>query len=138
MLLDTHLTPFSQTNLNFNPTKYVYSGSREEKSRLIREDKLPTATEVIRSDLDARDLYRNAVQTKLDDARAEFVYQKKSGFEDASELVRLLREAQGAIDKWFASFPTRTCGRRWRSSRTSKGADATFRVLPARSAYVTS
>ena len=104
-MLDTHLTPFAQTNLNFNPTKYVYSGSREEKSRLIREDKLPTATEVIRSDLDARDLYRNAVQTALDDARAEFVYQKKNDFEDASELVGLLREAQAAIDKWFGFVP---------------------------------
>ncbi|KAL9186489.1 hypothetical protein ACHAXT_005727 [Thalassiosira profunda] len=93
------------TNLNFNPTKYVYSGSREEKSRLIREDKLPTATEVIRSDLDARDLYRNAVQTALDDARAEFVYQKKNGFKDASELEGLLREAQAAIDKWFGFVP---------------------------------
>lgn len=73
------------TNLNFNPNKYVYSGSKEEKSKLIREDKLPTARDVIRSDLDARDLYRNAVQTALDDSKAEFLYQKKNSFEDVSE-----------------------------------------------------
>ena len=93
------------TNINFNPNKYVYSGSKEEKSRLIREDKLPTATDVIRSDLDARDLYRNAVQTALDDARAEFVYQKKNGFEDVSDLVALLKDARVAIDKWFGFIP---------------------------------
>ena len=54
------------TNLNFNPNKYIYSGSNEEKSKLIREDKLPTTTDVIRSDLDARDLYRNALQKVAD------------------------------------------------------------------------
>ena len=47
------------TNLNFDKNKYVYSGSKEEKKKLVREDRLPSATEVIRSDLDARDLYRN-------------------------------------------------------------------------------
>ncbi|KAL7526646.1 hypothetical protein ACHAXR_001575 [Thalassiosira sp. AJA248-18] len=93
------------TNLNFNPNKYVYSGSKEEKSKLIREDKLPTTTDVIRSDLDARDLYRNALQTALDDAKAEFSYQKKVDFEDPSELVGLLKNARVAIDKWFSFIP---------------------------------
>jgi hypothetical protein len=46
----------SVTNLNYNPNKYVYSGSREEKKKLIREGRLPSASDVIRSDLDARDL----------------------------------------------------------------------------------
>ncbi|KAL7553266.1 hypothetical protein ACHAWF_016521 [Thalassiosira exigua] len=93
------------TNLNFDPNKYVYSGTKEEKSQRIREGRLPTATEVIRSDLDARDLYRNAVQTALEDARAEFVYQKRNGFEDPKELVALLRDARGAIDRWFGFVP---------------------------------
>mmetsp|Transcript_37370 Transcript_37370/g.78810 ORF Transcript_37370/g.78810 Transcript_37370/m.78810 type:complete len:321 (+) Transcript_37370:126-1088(+) len=93
------------TNLNFNRNKYVYAGSKEEKSKLIREDKLPTATDVIRSDLDARDLYRNVVQTALEDARAEFVYQKKVGFEDVSDLVGLLKDARTGIDKWFSFIP---------------------------------
>ena len=93
------------TNLNFNPNKYVYSGSREEKSKLIREDRLPTTTDVIRSDLDARDLYRNAVQTALDDAKAEFLYQQKNGFEDVADLVSILKDARVAIDMWFAFIP---------------------------------
>jgi hypothetical protein len=93
------------TNLNFNPNKYVYSGTKEEKKRLIREDKLPTTTDVIRSDLDARDLYRNALQTALEDSTAEFLYQKKNKFEDPSDLVGLLKDAKVAIDKWFSFIP---------------------------------
>ncbi|KAL7470308.1 hypothetical protein ACHAXS_010532 [Conticribra weissflogii] len=101
------------TNLNFNPEKYVYSGSAEEKKRMIREDKLPTAVDVIRSDLDARDLYRNVVQTKLEDAKAEYLYQTKQvGGNDGdvekfevSELLSLLRDAQNAADKWFSFIP---------------------------------
>lgn len=93
------------TNLNFNPNKYVYSGSKEEKSKLIRDDKLPTTTDVIRSDLDARDLYRNALQTALDDSLAEFLYQKKNNFEDTADLVGLLKDAKVAIDKWFSFIP---------------------------------
>ena len=93
------------TNINFNPNKYTYSGTSEEKSKLIREDKLPTAKDVIRSDLDARDLYRNALQTSLDDAKAEYLYQKKNDFESPDELVSILRDAQRAIDKWFGFIP---------------------------------
>jgi len=103
------------TNLNFNPNKYVYSGSKEEKSKMIREDKLPSTTTVIRSDLDARDLYRNAVQTSLEDSCAEFVYLEKVGFvvdddeggggSSVDDLVGLLRDARVAIDKWFSFIP---------------------------------
>jgi len=103
------------TNLNFNPNRYVYSGSKEEKSRLIREDKLPSTTTVIRSDLDARDLYRNAVQTALEDACAEFAYLERVGFvvdddgggssSSVDDLVGLLRDARVAIDKWFSFIP---------------------------------
>ena len=93
------------TNINFNPNKYKYSGTSEEKSKLIREDKLPTAKDVIRSDLDARDLYRNALQTSLDDAKAEYIYEKKNDFESVEELVSILKDAQRAIDKWFSFIP---------------------------------
>jgi hypothetical protein len=96
------------TNLNFNPNKYVYRGSKEEKKIMIREGRLPSANDVIRSDLDARDLYRNVVQTTVDDARAEFVYQKRVGFDeddDGSELVRLLNDAKSAVDSWFGFIP---------------------------------
>jgi hypothetical protein len=107
------------TNLNYNSNQYVFSGTQEEKRALIREDRLPSTVEVIRSDLDARDLYRNALQTALEDARAEYLYQKKrrDGEEgrkddgrdevemDLSELVALLKEAKLAIDKWFSFVP---------------------------------
>ena len=66
---------------------------------------MPTTTDVIWSDLDARDLHRNALQTSIDDARAEFSYQKKNSFEDVTELVGLLKDAQVAIDKWFSFIP---------------------------------
>lgn len=93
------------TNLNFNPSKYKFSGTKEEKSIMIRNDKLPTAKEVIRSDLDARDLYRNALQTALDDAKAEYLYQKKQNNFDTSDLEELLKDACKAIDKWFSFIP---------------------------------
>ncbi|KAL7474240.1 hypothetical protein ACHAW6_000225 [Cyclotella cf. meneghiniana] len=98
------------TNLNFNTQRYTFRGSKEEKSRLIREDKLPTAGDVIRSDLDARDLYRNAIQTALEDAKAEFLYQKSKVGNDALqfdsvELVSLLRDAKRAVDSWFSFIP---------------------------------
>jgi hypothetical protein len=93
------------TNINFNTKKYAFSGSKEEKSKLIREDKLPTAGDVIRSDLDARDLYRNAVQTGLDDARAEYLYQKRQEEFDVQELVGLLSDAKRAVDSWFGFIP---------------------------------
>ena len=94
--------------MNFNPNKYVYSGSKEEKKMMIREGRLPSTNDVIRSDLDARDLYRNVVQTAVDDARAEFVYQKRVGFEEddgSDELVRLLNDAKSAVDSWFGFIP---------------------------------
>ncbi len=79
-----------------------------------------TTVEVIRSDLDARDLYRNALQTALEDARAEYLYQTKNSKKrrvgeieksegedemDLSELISILKEAKLAIDKWFSFVP---------------------------------
>lgn len=93
------------TNLNYNPNQYVFSGTPEEKRALIRQDRLPSTVEVIRSDLDARDLYRNALQTALEDARAEYLYQIKKEEMDLSELVSVLKEAKFAIDKWFSFVP---------------------------------
>ena len=95
------------TNLNFNRNKYSFKGSAEEKSALIRNDRLPTATDVIRSDLDSRDLFRNQMQTSLEDAKAEYIYIKKECGGDVSkadltELIALLSAAKTAIDKWFA------------------------------------
>ena len=94
------------TNVNFNRNKYEFKGSKEEKSSMIRSDRLPTTNDVIRSDLDSRDLFRNQVQTSLEDAKAEYLYIKKESGGDASkadvsELIGLLTDAQVAIDKWF-------------------------------------
>ena len=104
------------TNLNYNPSKYEWKGSKEEKSRRIRSDQMPTTTEVIRSDLDARDLYRNQVQTALEDAKAEYLFQKKrivsqngdnnKAFE-TEDLLELLKQAQASVDKWFSFIPDR-------------------------------
>ena len=98
------------TNLNFNSNKYQWVGSSQEKSQRIRSDRLPTTTDVIRSDLDARDLYRNQVQTSLEDAVAEFIYQKKECGDnvqkfDATELLDILKLAQTSVDKWFGFIP---------------------------------
>ena len=104
------------TNLNFSPTEYKWVGSTEEKSRRIRSDRLPTTTDVIRSDLDARDLYRNQVQTALEDARAEWVYQMKESNDnssnsvdlrkfDTTDLQDILKQAQVSVDKWFGFIP---------------------------------
>jgi hypothetical protein len=112
------------TNLNYNPNQYVFGGTTEEKRALIREDRLPSTVEVIRSDLDARDLYRNALQTALEDSRAEYLYQMKRQMNgekeeegrmkdgesekqtmDLTELVGLLKQAKFAIDKWFSFVP---------------------------------
>lgn len=98
------------TNLNFNSNKYQWVGSSQEKSQRIRSDRLPTTTDVIRSDLDARDLYRNQVQTSLEDAVAEYIYQKKECGDnvrnfDATELLDILKLAQTSVDKWFGFIP---------------------------------
>mmetsp|Transcript_26426 Transcript_26426/g.40051 ORF Transcript_26426/g.40051 Transcript_26426/m.40051 type:complete len:358 (-) Transcript_26426:203-1276(-) len=100
------------TNLNFNRNRYEWKGSTEEKRQRIRSDKLPTTTDVIRSDLDTRDLYRNEVQTALEDAKAEYLYQKKQSGNDGdgldfSELLEILMQAQLSIDKWFKFIPDR-------------------------------
>ena len=95
-------------NLIFGDS-YLLTASQEERSRLIRTyDQLPDVTSVIRSDLDLRDLFRNQVLTKMEDAKAELVYQCSKNNEsefDASELVSLLSEAQSCCDKWFEFVP---------------------------------
>jgi hypothetical protein len=91
------------SNLNFDPGTLVLTGSREERSRLIREERIPDVKTVIASDMGLRYLLRNDILTALDDARAELRYQMKLGPSevDGSDLLELLLAAQGACDKWF-------------------------------------
>jgi len=93
------------SNLNFNPDRFVLTGTREEKSKLIREDKVPDVKGVIASDMGLRYLLRNDVLTGLDDARAELRYQMKQNVAaaavDGKDLLDLLLAAQKALNKWF-------------------------------------
>lgn len=91
------------SNLNFTPDKFLLTGTKEERSKLIREDRLPDVKTVIASDMGLRYLLRNDVLTACDDARAELTYQlKQSESEvDGSDLLELLSDAQTALNKWF-------------------------------------
>ena len=95
------------SNLNFNSDKFVLTATKEERSRLIREDKIPDVKSVIASDMGLRYLLRNDILTACDDARAELRYQMKQSDSnvtadvDGSDLLELLQTAQGACNKWF-------------------------------------
>ena len=91
---------------------YTLNVSPPQKSKMIRQDLLPDVKQVIQSDLDLRDLYRNAVMSHVDDARAELRYLiglwdayllKKERDDDlnAKELVTLLQDANSVCDDWF-------------------------------------
>ncbi|KAL3823579.1 hypothetical protein ACHAXA_002920 [Cyclostephanos tholiformis] len=62
------------SNLNFDPGAFLLTGSLEECSRLIREDRIPDVKTVIASNMGLRYLLRNDILTALDDARAELRY----------------------------------------------------------------
>ena len=91
------------SNLNFDPGSFVLTGTREERSRLIREDRVPDVKTVIASDMGLRYLLRNDLLTACDDARAELRYQMEQspGEVDGSELLEVLLAAQSACEKWF-------------------------------------
>ena len=92
-------------NLIFGDSSLL-TASKLEKSKMIRDDRIPGVTSVIRSDLDLRDLYRNQVLTAVDDARAELKYQlQQQETLDASELVAVLSVAQTSCNKWFDFVP---------------------------------
>ena len=92
--------------------RYTLNVTPQEKSKMIRQELLPDVKQVIQSDLDLRDLYRNAVMSHVDDARAELRYVSglwesyllKNKWDDdlnAGELVTLLQDANSACDDWF-------------------------------------
>lgn len=89
-------------SLTFGDT-YQLTASKEDKKRMIRNDKLPTLTAVIVSDLDLRDLYRNQFLTAIEDATAEVAYQVKQTPDgiDRADAVALVDDAYVACKKWF-------------------------------------
>lgn len=91
------------SNLNFNSQEFILTATREERSRLIRDDKIPDVKTVIASDMGLRYLLRNDVLTACDDARAELNYQMKQdpNSVDGGELLDILLMAQNACTKWF-------------------------------------
>ena len=68
------------------------------KKKYIRaNDGLPNVKKVISADLELRDLYRNQVEWKLDDAAAE-LYSTSC---DGDELQDLLQDAAASYDQWL-------------------------------------
>ena len=90
----------------FSQDKFILTGSKNERSKLIREDRIPDVKTVIASDMGLRYLFRNDILTACDDARAELKYQVKQADTEAAavdgrELLDLLLVAQSACNKWL-------------------------------------
>ncbi len=91
------------SNLNFDPGSFVFTGTREERSKLSREDSVTNVKTVIASDMGLRYIFRNDLLTTWDDARAELRYQMEQspGEVDDIKLLEVLLAAQSACEKWF-------------------------------------
>jgi hypothetical protein len=94
--------------LEFDSAKYALTASPEKRKQLIRNDALPDVKSVIASDMGLRYLYRNDILSAMDEAKAELLYLRAEAEKedvdqiDGSELLRLLRQAQEACDKWLS------------------------------------
>jgi hypothetical protein len=85
-------------NLRFGES-YMLTATGSTKKELIRQyDGLPDVKLVISADLDLRDLYRNQVQTTIEDIQAELY----RSVPDPAEVVALLAEAKKVYGSWFA------------------------------------
>ena len=81
---------------------YLLTTDQAIKSRIIRRDGgIPTVQQVVIADLDLRDLYRNEMQTLIDDARAELYSPNRSW----KELNSLLTKALQTSDNWLSFIP---------------------------------
>lgn len=85
-------------NLRFSDT-YILTADPIIRKSMIRNDLLPDIKTVITSDLDLRDLYRNELQTSIDDIQAE-LYNKNNN-PDPMEVQELLYTAIDAIENWL-------------------------------------
>lgn len=87
-------------NLRFADS-YVLTASNEDRRSYVRKyNQLPNVKQVVAADLDLRDLYRNLVETKMDDAQAE-LYQTDDHM-NVEEFQSLLQEVNDAYRQWFA------------------------------------
>ena len=84
---------------------YQLTADKQVRQTLIRNDALPNVNAVVTSDLDLRDLQRNAVLQNMDDARAEIQYQLRQETVDIQEVVMFLQAAENACNEWFALIP---------------------------------
>ncbi|KAL3907310.1 MAG: hypothetical protein SGILL_008927 [Bacillariaceae sp.] len=83
---------------NSNPSDiYTVTDPSWKKAYIRANDGLPSAVNVINADLDLRDLYRNEVQQKMDDASAEWY----SSTRDLKEFRELLKQAASSFDGWL-------------------------------------
>ena len=85
-----------------NPAADVYEVTDPawKKSYIRANDGLPSVDKVVAADLDLRDLLRNQVQLKLDDASAEW-YNSNNDCDDIQEFRALLQEAAASFDLWL-------------------------------------
>lgn len=94
--------------LTYRADAYLLTVSSQERSQMVRQDKLPDVKQVIASDMGMRYLYRNQLLTSMSEVKAELEYQRnrqeKDGSNDidVSELVPLLQDAQNACEQWFS------------------------------------
>jgi hypothetical protein len=96
-------------NLNYGTTTTIVSSLQNpndvytvtdpiwKKAYIRANDGLPSVDKVMAADLDLRDLYRNQVQQKLDDASAEWY----SPHCDLDEFRSLVKEAATSFDLWL-------------------------------------
>lgn len=92
-----------QTNLNYNnllsnpSDAFTVTDPTWKKSYIRANDGLPDLQRVIGADIDMRQLLRNQVQEKIDDAAAELYAPDR----DDQELLALLQDAAQSFDMWL-------------------------------------
>ena len=97
-----------QTNLDYrqimnNPSdSFTVTDPAWQKAYIRANDGLPDLDKIIGADLDLRQLLRNQVQVKLDDAAAELYLQDC----DVAELTALLQDAARNFDLWLDRIQT--------------------------------
>jgi hypothetical protein len=80
--------------------EYEITDNAWKKSYIRENDGLPTIQNVLRADLNLRELYKNSLVTRLDDASAE-LYNTNNAMVDAEELKQILQNAANDFDLWL-------------------------------------